>query len=108
MERYDDGNADDSHINREAEIGEKCLRERESQLGWQKGEVQGGGQGGLEGLFTSFICTVVPSVAVCIVEEKRAEEGCYAEYGVSITSAKVVSQQFLSYVLSSFNIQSQT
>lgn len=29
---------------------------------------------------TSFICTMVSRIAVCIVEEEGAEEGGYAEY----------------------------
>lgn len=51
MEGDDDGDADDSHVDGEAEVGEEC----------------------------SFVGAVVASVAVGVVEEEGAEEGGYAE-----------------------------
>lgn len=52
---------------------------------WEREGVHfGGGEG--RGRGTSFVSAVVAGVAVCVVEEKGAEEGRDAEYGLGVVS----------------------
>lgn len=65
MERDDDGEADDSHIDAQAEVREEC----------------------------SFICAVISGIAVDIFEEQGAEQRRCAEDGIAEVLAQVLVVQ---------------